>query len=178
MISKPLNNSIITVSVKVYQSLLLAYPTKFQDEYGSQMVQVFEDCCLRALRQGGTNGIIRLWVVTLLDLLQSVISEHAHKEVQMKKEMKPEDIRLAGWALIWGAVAFVIGILVLLIGGGALWGISVVLTHLLSMPLLVVGLLGLRNRYGDKVGGFGKNILLIGGNPRTTLNLYRSLRTF
>ena len=162
MISRALNNPIIAVSVKVYQTLLLAYPTKFQQEYGSQMVQVFEDCCLRALRQGGTNGIVRLWVVTLLDLLQSVISEHAHKEVQMKKEMKPEDIRLAGWALIWGAVAFVIGILVLLTGGAALWGISVVLTHLLSMPLLVVGLLGLRNRYSDKVGGFGKNILLMG----------------
>ena len=28
--------------------------------------------------------------------------------------------------------------------------------------LLVVGLLGVRNRYGDKVGGFGKNILLMG----------------
>ena len=32
----------------------------------------------------------------------------------------------------------------------------------LSMPLLVAGLLGVRNRYGEKVGGFGKNILLVG----------------
>lgn len=80
----------------------------------------------------------------------------------MKKEMKPEDIQMAGGALIWGAVAFVIGILLLTVGGAALWGISVVLTHLLSMPLLVVGLLGVRNRYGDKVGEVGKNILWIG----------------
>jgi len=36
------------------------------------------------------------------------------------------------------------------------------LTHLLSMPLLVVGLLGVRNRYGDKVGGVGKNLLWMG----------------
>ena len=80
----------------------------------------------------------------------------------MKKEMKPEDIQMAGGALIWGALAFVIGILLLTLGGAALWGISVVLTHLLSMPLLVVGLLGVRNRYGDKVGEVGKNILWIG----------------
>ena len=80
----------------------------------------------------------------------------------MKKEMKPEDIQMAGWALIWGAIAFVIGNLLLTIGGAALWGISVALTHLLSMPLLVVGLLGVRNRYGNKVGEVGKNILWIG----------------
>ena len=158
MISKPLNNSIITVSVKVYQSLLLVYPTKFQDEYGSQMVQVFEDCCLRALRQGGANGIVRLWALTLLDLLQSVISEHAHKEVQMKKEMKPEDILMAGWALIGGAVAFVISLFLLSIGVDTLSGLFIVF---LIPSLLVVGLLGVRNRYGDKVGWFGKNILLL-----------------
>ena len=76
--------------------------------------------------------------------------------------MKPEEIEMAGGALMWGALAFVIGILVLLIEGPNLWGISVVLTHLLSMPLLVVGLLGVRTRYGDKVGGVGKNILWMG----------------
>ena len=80
----------------------------------------------------------------------------------MKKEMKPGDIQMAGGALIWGAVAFVIGILLLAIGGSNLWGISVVLTHVLSMPLLVVGLLAVRNRYGEKIGGLGKNILLMG----------------
>ena len=80
----------------------------------------------------------------------------------MKKEMKPEDSQMAGGALIWGAVAFVIGILLLAIGGSKLWGISVVLTHLLSMPLLAVGLLGMRNRYGDKDGWVGKNILWMG----------------
>lgn len=69
----------------------------------------------------------------------------------MKKEMKPEDIRLAGWALIAGAVLL------------ALSGISEqAMGFILSMLLLAVGILGLRNRYGERVGGFGKNILLIG----------------
>lgn len=95
----------------------------------------------------------------MLSVRFEVIQE---QEIEMKKEMKPEDIQMAGGALIWGAVAFVIGILLLTLGGAALWGISVVLTHLLSMPLLVVGLWGVRNRYGDKVGDVGKNILWIG----------------
>jgi hypothetical protein len=80
----------------------------------------------------------------------------------MKKEINPADIQMAGSALIWGAITFVIGILFLIIGGSKLWGISVVFTHLLSMPLLVAGLLGVKNRYGAKVGRVGTSILWIG----------------
>jgi hypothetical protein len=185
VISKPLNNSIITVSVKVYQTLLLAYPTKFKQEYGAQMVQVFQDCCLRTIRQSGTNGMARLWAVTLLDLVQSVISEHAQKEIEMKKEMKPEDIRMAGWALIGGAVAFVISLFLLIIGDATrdntFWGLSGLFMVFLSPPLLVVGLLGVRNRYGDKVGWFGKNILLLGatlGPLITLMGFFGSLGLF
>lgn len=161
MASNFANINLITFSVRAYEMLLHAYPARFQQKYGLEMVQVFQDCCLRALRQGGTNGIVKLWAITLLDLIQSVISEHSHKEVQVKKEMKPEDIRMAGWALIWGAVAFVIGNLLLFVRS-PLWGISLILVTFLSMPLLIVGLLAVRNRYGEKIGEFGKNILLMG----------------
>ena len=162
---------IVAFSVKVYQLLLIAYPTKFQHEYGSEMLQVFQDCCLRTVRQGGTNGIVRLWVATLLDLVQSVISEHSQKEVQMKKEMKPEDIRMAGWALIAGGVMFLISMSFLVMRDPSLWAVSFLLIVYISMPLLVVGLLGLRTRYGEKVGGVGKNILLMGAilGPLTSL---------
>jgi hypothetical protein len=69
----------------------------------------------------------------------------------MKKEMKPQDIRLAGLALIVGAIVL------------ALSGISEqVMGFMLSMILLAVGILGLRNRYGEQAGVFGNNILLIG----------------
>ena len=39
---------------------------------------------------------------------------------------------------------------------------AVLLLVFISLPLLVFGVLGLRTRYGEKVGGFGKNILLVG----------------
>jgi len=165
MIRKSQDIASVVFSVRIYQLLLRSYPIKFQQEYGSEMTQVFQDCCLRTVRQGGTNGMIKLWTVTLLDLVQSVISEHAQKEIEMKKEMKPEDIRMAGNALIWGAVVFVLGVYSGILGEiePLLWGVSILLLTFVCMPLLVVGLLAVRNRYGEKVGGFGKNILMIGG---------------
>lgn len=171
MINKATNLPIVTFSVRVYQLLLIAYPAHFQQEYGSQMVQVFEDCCLRSLRQGGTNGILKLWAVTFLDLIQSVISEHRQKEVEMKKEMKPEDIRKAGWALIFGAILFVIGIFVALLETSEWSVFPLILLVFGSQPLLVFGVLGLRNRYGEIVGSFAKNILLAGAilGPLTSI---------
>jgi hypothetical protein len=170
MANKSTDFALMAFSVQVYKVLLNAYPIRFQQEYGADMVQAFQDCCLRALRQGGINGMVRLWWVTLLDLIQSVISEHTQKEVQMKKEMNPEDIRMAGAALIWGAVAFIVGTLSMM-GGPKFYGISVILVVFLSMPLLVLGLLGVRNRYCEKVGAFGKNILLVGATLGPLLSL-------
>lgn len=162
MIHKTTDLPVVVFSVKVYQRLLIAYPIQFQREYGVQMVEVFRDCCLRTIRQGGTNGMFKLWGITLLDLAQSVITEHTRKEAQMKKEMKPEDLRRAGWALILAAISFVISIFVAISADrdGSLF--ALLLLVFVSLPLLVFGVLGLRNRYGEKTGSFGRNILLIG----------------
>jgi len=82
----------------------------------------------------------------------------------MKMEMKPENTRMAGGALMVGGVTFVLGIYTGIFGDydNNLWTVSFFLLTFLGMPGLVVGLLGVRSRYGEKVGGFGKNILLIG----------------
>ena len=64
MARKSSDINLITFSVRVYEMLLNAYPTKFQQEYGSEMTQVFQDCCLRAIHKGGMNGMLRLWTVT------------------------------------------------------------------------------------------------------------------
>jgi len=155
MIRKQSDIAIITLSVRVYQALLVAYPAKFQQEYGSHMLQVFRDCCLRTIRQGGTNGMFRLWVMTILDIVQSVISEHAHKEIEMKKEMKPRDIRRSGWMLMVGGIIFVSAVYSI----NTTWEQAISL-YFLSMILLVFGLLGLRNRYSEKVGSRGVILLL------------------
>jgi len=145
----------VALSVWVYRMLLKTYPVRFQQEYGSDMLQVFRDCCLRTVHRSGPDGLAKLWLVTLLDLIQSVVSEHLHKEIEMKKEMRPEDIRRAGWMLMAGGVIFVSAVYSIQIA----WELAMPL-YLLSMILLVIGLLGFRNRYSEKVGGWGFILLL------------------
>lgn len=82
----------------------------------------------------------------------------------MKKEMKPEDIRMAGSALMIGAAVFAIGLLAGYVGDAInsdLWMLPSIFIPLFCMPLMLVGMLAIRNRYGEKVGGLTKNILLI-----------------
>ena len=74
----------------------------------------------------------------------------------MKKEMKPEDIRRAGWMLMAGGVIFVSAVYSI---QSSAWELAMPL-YFLSMILLVFGLLGLRNRYSEKVGGWGVILLL------------------
>ena len=168
MLSKNLENPIIAVSVRVYQALLVAYPTKFQQEYGPHMLQVFRDCCLRTFRQGGTNGMVRLWAITLFDLVQSLVSEHTQKETFMTRS---KFIRLGGWSLMLGAVTLFIFLLGVTVDENVRpyrWvqtftGFSNSLYIWATPVLLGIGLFGLRARYGDHTGGLGKNILLLGG---------------
>lgn len=170
MISKSLENPMIAISVRVYQALLVAYPTKFQQEYGSHMLQVFRDCCLRTFHQGGMHGMARLWVVTFLDLLQSLVSEHVHKEIDMTKS---KFVRFSGWMLILGAFVYYLFFPLYLLDMNAPgsyswldqrvpgWGFIYDLSFYGSPILLAIGMLGLRTRYGRAVGQLGRNILLI-----------------
>ncbi|HJW91664.1 MAG TPA: hypothetical protein VJ436_13565 [Anaerolineales bacterium] len=59
---------LVAISVAIYRLLLTFYPTRFRREYGSQMAQVFRDCCLRTYRQSGPPGMFALWAFTLFEL--------------------------------------------------------------------------------------------------------------
>lgn len=89
----------------------------------------------------------------------------------MKKEMKPETIGTAGVAFITAGVVLLISVALSVTRVSGLWAVSFLLIVYINMPLLVVGLLGLRNRYREKVGWFGRNVLLIGAilGPLTSL---------
>lgn len=64
-------------------------------------------------------------------------------------------IRLSGWALILGGLAIALGFL--LGEEGIFFGL-----FLLAPVLLGFGMLGLRARYGDEMGGLGKGVLVVG----------------
>jgi hypothetical protein len=175
MIGQSKDVPMIVFSVKFYEWLLVAYPARFRKEYGSQMVEVFRDCCLRAFRQGGMNGMTSLWAVTLLDLIRSLITEYLHKETSMTR---PKFIRLSGWALMTGAAAFLpFLIMVMLVAtrynpiplGWYVLELMADFGLLYGSILLPIGMLGLRARYGREVGELGKGILLAGALGGGTL---------
>lgn len=160
--------SVIALSVRLYQALLIVYPTRFRKEYGSLMLQVFGDCCLRAFRQNGINGMIELWAVTILDLVRSAIAEHLHKETVMTK---PKFMRFSAWALMVGVTAYLPWFIYAMLAGTRFdpdvngWYILndlVVFGLVYGCILLPLGLLGLRERYGSQVGVLGRGILMAG----------------
>jgi hypothetical protein len=149
------------------------------------MLQVFRDCCLRTFHQSGTNGMARLWAITLFDLVQSLVSEHAQKETFMTRS---KFIRLGGWSLMLGAVTLYIFFLGITVDENvrpfrwvqAFTGFSYLMYIWAAPVLLGLGMLGLRTRYGDEVGSLGKNILLLGamsGFPITLIGMFTAEST-
>jgi hypothetical protein len=65
---------------------------------------------------------------------------------------KSQFIQLTGWAFILGAFGFITILVNSIVFAGSI----------ISSILLAVGLLGLRARYGDRAGSFGKSMLLFG----------------
>jgi hypothetical protein len=65
-------------------------------------------------------------------------------------------IKRSGWAFIAGSFAF----LTILTGSDPI----TIPGSEISAILLAVGLLGLRAHYGERVGGFGRNVLLLGAS--------------
>ncbi len=166
MITRMTHISPVRFSVGVYRLLLAAYPKAFRDEYGPHMVQVFQDLSIRAYRQNGSDGILRLWAITLFDLLKSVVEEHLQKETNMNKSTF---IRISGWSLILGAVAFAFLFLgwyldenYPLLHWEKTYGDVMYISGFMVAPFLTaIGVLGLRSRYGSEIGAGGRNTLLV-----------------
>lgn len=97
--SRPPANHNEAISERVYAWLLKAYPVEFRREYGSQMLQLFRDCCREAERNGSLLGFWRLWVHTLLDLFQTATKEHIEdigKENSVMKNLQKDVVALLG----------------------------------------------------------------------------------
>lgn len=62
----------MTVSERVYQALLAAYPVDHRRRYGEPMIQLFRD---RMRRDGGGRRTIQVWIVVGFDLLSSAFRE-------------------------------------------------------------------------------------------------------
>jgi hypothetical protein len=94
-----------SISERVYEALLVAYPKEFRRAYGSEMAQVFKDLCREERRRGGASGLTRLWVRTFLDLATTAF-------VERSKVMK--------WRFLM-PLALVLGLLIALVDSSPGW---------------------------------------------------------
>jgi len=160
----------VTFSVRLYWKLLLVYPPAFREEYGSLMVQVFEDHARMLFTRQGMHGLLTWWGRTMLDTAQAAIEEHTQRGVDMSKEKFK---KLSGWALVLSGSFFFLGWL----AGSRpeyspydYYSLSIdklanaITTPLLigAILLLVIGFLGLLSRYGEVSGAVGRTSLVIG----------------
>jgi hypothetical protein len=160
----------LVVSIRLYRMLLAVYPLEFRQAYGGPMLQVFSDCCRRAVLEAGTAGLLPLWWRTLLDTIKTAIEEHSQRGVYM---LRSKFIKLSGWALILGSIALLLGGLAssrpvydrynyfsLPIDRYA----NAATNPLIAMSFLLfsVGYIGLLLRYGQRAGSFGRYSLILG----------------
>ncbi len=160
----------VAFSLSLYRALLVVYPSEFRQEYGGLMLQVFGDCCRRALREAGPAGLLPLWGRTMLDTVQAAVEQHSQRGVDMSKE---KFVKLGGWALILGGLAIALGWMA---GArpeyNAFNALSLPIDRyanvaeapliFLGLLLLSAGLTGLLARYGRIAGGFGRFSLGLG----------------
>lgn len=160
----------LILSTRLYRGLLAIYPSEFRQVYGSPMLQVFRECCRRALGEAGAPGLLALWGRTLLDTVQTALEEYVQRGVDMSRT---KFIKLSGWALMLGGLALVLGFLAstrpeydrfnarslpidpyVNAAAGPLM--------VMSMFLLAVGFIGLFLKYGQGAGSFGRVSLGLG----------------
>ena len=158
----------VDLSVRVYSTLLAAYPGRFRAEYGAPMLQVFRDVCRREYRRGGLTGIAALWLRTTLDLVRTTVEEHIERGFEMNRE---KFVKWSGWAFIAGAILFSAGLILgnfdsnwndPIGGTDAFYEISQIVGMSVGQVLFLVGFFGLRRGYTEPSEGLGRGLLTIG----------------
>ena len=148
------------VSEQLYAALLCLYPKAFRAVYARQMRLTFRDACRVAYKQGGSVGLLALWLPTLLDLFKSALEERARQgEITMSK---------GRWMTLAGPLTIIVGLLwvvasigelVLLVGLGSpdsFWDIFWFFPVMLSFFLMLPAFIGTRLRYQEVAGGIGR----------------------
>ena len=100
---------VLSGSERLYRALLAAYPKEFRRAYGREMAQVFRSMCREEVVSGGSGGLVRLWVRTLLDLLATALAERIKQALGWSTLVgsSPKLVRWSGLATAAGGVLLI-----------------------------------------------------------------------
>jgi hypothetical protein len=87
------------VSLRLYRTLLLAYPSDFRQHYSAEMVQTFRDCHRAAYARTRISGVTGLWLRTLFDLVHSASLERLEnfgREGELMNNLRRQVVALVG----------------------------------------------------------------------------------
>jgi hypothetical protein len=146
MNNSPLANS-ISISVRVYRTLLVAYPKKFREHYETHMVQVFRDSLRYEYYRNGVFGVIDLWLHTCVDLFVTALIERISERSQIMFSPK---------VIMWGGIASAFGGLLWVLTGAADFTIP------LALLLTLGGLAAIHARHGKQAGVLGSAGFILG----------------
>ena len=63
------NSPIFDVSRKVYERSLICYPKNLRDDFGSEMMEVFDEQVSDAYSRSGFVGILRVWFSAMREIV-------------------------------------------------------------------------------------------------------------
>lgn len=146
-------------SLGVYRLLLGLYPRRFRADYGPHMIQVFGDC-LRDARIQGPDGVARLWLATLLDLIKSALEERTRRGITMTRA---GFIRLSGPLLMFAGALILVSLLSGFetrfddpLGGPDLWYELAGALWAPALLLILAGLVGFYQQHRNEIGLLGR----------------------
>lgn len=92
----------IQVSVRVYETLISAYPASFRREYGKEMALVFGEHMTDTFERKGATGLVVAWFRVLGDLSRTVPAEHVH---EMRRRIKMRSAAMAVLSVVLATIA-------------------------------------------------------------------------
>ena len=140
----------VSISSNVYERLLVAYPKRFRQLYGEEMVGVFEDECHKQVQSGGRIRLLCVWARAFADLLGNAALERKRFQIGFS-------------AVRWGGLLAATGGMILALSGLLMswllpgqtlsyaWYVASIgqMVGMLLLALSLMGLVALVARRGD-----------------------------
>ena len=68
---RPADNksTVLEVSHRVYESILIFYPKDLRGDFGNEMIEVFDEQASEAYSRCGPTGLLRVWLSTTWEIV-------------------------------------------------------------------------------------------------------------